>query len=336
MRIIKQAANLLRADYASQYEVIERVGRTCYKSEDKITPGSSDIFVRSLVKSGHHAMLEFGFVYIKITDPEFLDWFDANKPDRIHLCHEYAVGNMRAFYDWFERFFNGEWSHEPQRIRAKFLAMIHHLCVSYPAIYEDQFYRNVLYLDFLSDTQRIELLQNHKMCPIHSFERESFYNDFNSIGHDESELFIITPHIVLFTTNRGVTHELCRHRDCSFAMESTRYCNYSKGKFGSEITVIEPMFEPNSDKYTVWYAGCLRDEEDYFTLLNLGATPQEARGKLPIDLKADLWVCAFEDEWQHIIDLRYHGITGAPHPQVKELIGLIYPALQSESNGRIM
>jgi hypothetical protein len=336
MKIVKQEAHLLDTTGMTQYQIIERVGRTCYKSEDKITDESAKKFVASLVKSGHHAMIEFGYIYLKITEIDFCEWFEIAKHDRIHMIGQYVVGNMRTFYDWYKGLLTGEWMFDSYDPQEEFIDLLHVLSVKYPEVYKDlydQIHKEYEYWFDDSDTPSPDEVS----YPFIIMEPEEFYKDYDHMSGNMPVLKkYIKPHIMMFTTSRAIALELCRHRDCvSFAMESTRYCNYSKGKFGSEITVIEPMFEPGSDKYQIWYDGCLRDEEDYFKLLNLGATPQEARGKLPNDLKADLWMGAFEDEWQHIINLRYHGTTGAPHPQCKDLIGLVYPQLVKASEGRL-
>jgi thymidylate synthase (FAD) len=336
MKIVKQEAHLLNTSEMTQYQIIERVGRTCYKSEDKITDDSAKKFVASLVKSGHHAMIEFGYIYLKITDIDFCEWFENVKNDRIHMIGQYVVGNMRTFYDLYKGLLDDKWMLYPgYEYQEEFMDLIHILSIKYPEVYKDLYDQiHEKFESWFDDSDTIS--PDEVSYPFIIMEPEEFYKDFERSGYMPALKKYIMPHIVMFTTNRGVSHELCRHRECvSFAMESTRYCNYSKGKFGSEITVIEPMFEPGSDKYQIWYDGCLRDEEDYFKLLNLGATPQEARGKLPNDLKADLWMGAFEDEWQHIINLRYHGTTGAPHPQCKDLIGLVYPQLVEASKRRL-
>lgn len=143
-------------------------------------------------------------------------------------------------------------------------------------------------------------------------------------------------HSVLFTCDRGVSHELVRHRPASFAQESTRYCNYTKGKFGGSITVIDPIFfdkdeeRKNVDcadwavnKYDVWH-NCMENlEKAYTILIELGATPQEARTILPSSLKTDIVLTATNEEWDHIIDLRYVGSTGKPHPQMVEVMNLL-------------
>ena len=125
---------------------------------------------------------------------------------------------------------------------------------------------------------------------------------------------------VRFVVDRGVSHELVRHRLFSFAQESTRYCNYSNEKFGSEITVIKPCFyQEYSEEYDLWKAAMENAEYKYFQLLNAGSTPQEARSVLPNSLKTEVVVTGNMREWRHFFKLRAAGITGAPHPQMMEV-----------------
>ena len=155
-------------------------------------------------------------------------------------------------------------------------------------------------------------------------------------NHVVSEVMKHRTHTVLFVCDRGVSHELVRHRPASFAQESTRYCNYAIDRFGNEITVIKPCFyQEYSEEYDLWKAAMENAEYKYFQLLNAGSTPQEARSVLPNSLKTELIITANEVEWQHIIDLRYLGTTGAPHPQMKEVMGLIVPALIESSDRRL-
>lgn len=126
---------------------------------------------------------------------------------------------------------------------------------------------------------------------------------------------------VLFTVDRGVTHELVRHRLASFAQESTRYVNYSGDKFGSEITVIEPLFfVDRPDMYKLWKENCEAAEKTYMDMIKGGASPQEARSILPNSVKADITVTANYREWRHILNLRAAGTTGKPHPQMQEIM----------------
>lgn len=126
---------------------------------------------------------------------------------------------------------------------------------------------------------------------------------------------------VLFIVDRGVSHELVRHRVASFAQESTRYCNYSKGDFGGEIAVIEPcFFVKGSKEYLNWEWGCSKCEDTYFSLLDEGRLSQEARSVLPNSLKTEIVVTANLREWRHILSLRAVGTTGTPHPQMREVM----------------
>jgi thymidylate synthase (FAD) len=122
---------------------------------------------------------------------------------------------------------------------------------------------------------------------------------------------------VKFTVDRGVTHELVRHRPCSWAQESTRYCNYSQGKHGNEITVIKPFFfEEGSNTYNEWKTSCENSERSYMNLLNDGTTPQFARTVLPNSLKAEIVMTARMYEMQHFFKMR--AATDA-HPQMREV-----------------
>jgi thymidylate synthase (FAD) len=146
------------------------------------------------------------------------------------------------------------------------------------------------------------------------------------------------PHTVIFTCDRGVSHEFVRHRPASFAQESTRYCNYIKDKFGNEITVIEPCFFTDQERktaYDAWLRSCEVAEKEYFNILEAGGTPQEARDVLPTSTKTEIAITATEKEWRHIINLRYHGVTGAPHPQMVEVMTIAYPFLVEASEGRV-
>lgn len=122
---------------------------------------------------------------------------------------------------------------------------------------------------------------------------------------------------VKFICDRGVSHEIVRHRMASYCQESTRYCNYGKGKFGEEITVIEPCFwKPNTPSYDHWASSCFKAECEYFWLIDNGATPQEARSVLPNSLKTEVVMTANIREWRHFLKLR---CSPAAHPQMREV-----------------
>jgi thymidylate synthase (FAD) len=122
---------------------------------------------------------------------------------------------------------------------------------------------------------------------------------------------------VKFVCDRGVSHEIVRHRLASYSQESTRFCNYSKDDFGSEVTVIEPCFlVPGTAGYDMWYRACQMAEQYYFSMLDWGCTPEEARAVLPNSLKTELVMTANLREWRHFFKLR---ASKAAHPQMREL-----------------
>jgi thymidylate synthase (FAD) len=117
--------------------------------------------------------------------------------------------------------------------------------------------------------------------------------------------------------DRGVSHEIVRHRLASYSQESTRFCNYSQGKFGGELTFIRPYFwDEDSEAYKLWLIAMQKISNYYIGLLNRGATPQEARSVLPNSLKTELIMTANLREWRHFLKLR---ISPAAHPQIREV-----------------
>ena len=125
---------------------------------------------------------------------------------------------------------------------------------------------------------------------------------------------------VKFVVDRGISHELVRHRMASFAQESTRYCNYIKDDFGSEITFIIPKYlDGESAAHDAWKDTMKYCEDAYFKLLDIGLTPQEARSVLPNSTKTEVVMTANLREWRHFFKLRALGTTGKPHPQMLEV-----------------
>lgn len=125
-------------------------------------------------------------------------------------------------------------------------------------------------------------------------------------------------------TDRGVSHEIVRHRLASFAQESTRYCNYSADKFGGEITVVEPPWL-NENQRSHWYMACEFAERRYFTMLKAGYSPQIARSVLPTCLKTEIAMTTNFREWRHFITLRR---AKAAHPQIREIAEYILSVLK--------
>ena len=156
------------------------------------------------------------------------------------------------------------------------------------------------------------------------------YKSENLITEDSAEKFIkmiiknghlsVIEHFSLtvrIICDRGVSHEIVRHRLASYTQESTRYCNYSEGKFGRELTVIKPCFwNDNDKKYLVWKKTLEEIERSYNELIKLGANPQEARSILPNSLKTEIVMTMNLREWRHFFELR---TSEAAHPQMREI-----------------
>lgn len=319
MRVIKPSATLMKHNIPP-YGFIEKVGRICYKSEDKIEDGSAEKFVANLVKRNHWAMLEHEHIYLVFT-PAFMNNFLAemyanNEPlTYFNITHQGNLnimsGSFRSFHDLFEQDYSFTGS--------TFDFLKCKLQQEYPLVFGEMYVKSCFYYD----------------SSIFILDRETFINRYRDV---KGVLFKHLIHTFLFVCDRGVSHELVRHRPSSFAQESTRYCNYCLDKHGNEITVIDPCFwngENSAYPYEVWKEQCESAEKSYIRLLDMGAKPQEARTVLPNSLKTELVITATEKEWQHIVNLRYYGTTGAPHPQAKEVMGYVIKPLLDECEGRL-
>lgn len=117
--------------------------------------------------------------------------------------------------------------------------------------------------------------------------------------------------------DRGVSHEIVRHRIASYSQESTRYCNYYKDTFGSELTMIAPVFwKEDLEKYKIWLESMQLIENNYNQLISMGANPEEARSILPNSLKTEIIVTMNLREWRHFLKLR---TSRRAHPQMREI-----------------
>jgi thymidylate synthase (FAD) len=180
------------------------------------------------------------------------------------------------------------------------------------------------YYEIMTTINREEILKNIEVIG------RTCYRSTDKITNDSSSKFVKTlinrgheamiEHVSLtikYVCDRGVTHEIVRHRIANYAQESTRYCNYSQDKFGNEITVIEPFFfDIDDSKYYYWRESCEWAEEYYFKLLENGATPQEARSVLPNSLKTEIVVTMNLRELRHFFKLR---TAKTAHPQMREI-----------------
>ena len=180
------------------------------------------------------------------------------------------------------------------------------------------------YFEILSPVDSATILQHIERCGRVCYKSEaritgtsaqSFVAGIIKRGHEAVlEHDSIT---VKFVVDRGVSHEIVRHRLASYCQESTRYCNYSKDGFGNEITVIKPCFwGVHSPEFFIWKAAMEAAEERYMALLAAGAAPQEARSVLPNSLKTEVVMTANLREWRHFFKLR---TAPAAHPQMREV-----------------
>lgn len=133
---------------------------------------------------------------------------------------------------------------------------------------------------------------------------------------------------VKFVVDRGISHELVRHRVASFTQESTRYCNY--GKDGKDITFILPFFlKYKSPGWEAWLTSMKEAEQQYLNMIEHGHSPQEARSVLPNSTKTEIVMTANLREWRHFFKLRAADATGAAHPQMKEVTIPLLQELQA-------
>lgn len=127
--------------------------------------------------------------------------------------------------------------------------------------------------------------------------------------------------------DRGVSHEIVRHRIASYSQESTRYCNYSNAKFGKELTLIRPLYwKEGSEEYNIWLKTMQEIEQSYNKLIELGAEPQQARSVLPNSLKTEIVVTMNLREWRHFFKLR---TDKNAHPQMREIACMILKEFQN-------
>lgn len=279
MKLIKPSFEIIEQQSGLEgiYKQIEQAGRTCYKSEDKITEDSAKGFVDRMIKSGHGAMLEHGTVYLQIK---------SRDAENYHLFYHKYSSNPYSYVN------------------------VGRGCI-WNTLFITTNYRVLVENDWLDDLKYL--------CePIESHAKK------------------VT---VRFICDRGVSHEFVRHRVFSFAQESTRYCNYSKDKFNNEVAFILPCWvtdihsensydmellnnyplaetENMSPESIEFIRSLVYSESSYFTLLEAGWKPQQARTVLPNALKTELVMTGFASDWKHFFELRD---DNSAHPQAQEL-----------------
>lgn len=288
MKLIESSVQII--EEKDPYKMIELAGRTCYKSEDKITENSAKEFVDRMIKLGHGAMLEHGTIYLTIDgeDPN-LSKIQSNPHTKVNL-------------------------------------------VPYEVLTESNY--TISYKAYITTNLRVLVENNLKELLCYQVEPTE---------HHEKRI------TVKWILDRVTGESFLRHRVFSFARESTRYCDYSKDKFGNDITYIIPSWlDLPEGKYSDWDndwcdvselkllypevdnlsdpANCFLQsiknaEYYYFVLINRGWKPQQARQVLPFAVCSPLVMTGFESDWEHFFELR---CSGAAHPDARKLADELY------------
>lgn len=298
MRLIESSVSMIKED--DPLKKIEIVGRTCYKSEVK-DYDSTVRFYRNLIINRHFAMLEHS-VFLFEVDPltyhtiksdhrsKYLNFTHNSNGEK----HRYLIsGNLRALNE-FGSFIllNALYNKDPNLVYS-IGNFVSHSSSEFAG--DDRYFARII--PSLFDLYDSDIKINE----------DEFLNHFYPTFH--------------FICDRGVSHEIVRHRPASYAQESTRYCNYSKSKFGSELTFIIPAdYDKWSNKIkNAFNYSLVSSENSYMFLLSNGALPQEARAVLPNAVKTEIIMTACAKEYEHFFDLRVLGITGSPHPDMKKV-----------------
>lgn len=294
MRIIEPFYRIMdELDSTSAAVRLEVCGRVCYKSEDKIGDDSAIPFVTKIAAHGHNSVLEMAVItYRLFCSPTVVAELLACQPRFLTVDVTQGgmliTGSMRAYREIFTAFPDNR----------ALLILRRDLAASYP------------YLFFRSG----EGGDDSPVAGIDSLHRLSLAEvDLLPKDLRLRHRFVA----VRFVVNRAVTHELVRHRPCSFLQESQRYCRYSEDKFGSEVTFIKPVFfQEDSNEYRLWQESLAQAESAYFRLLET-STPQAARTVLPNSCKTEIIVFCNLAEWEHIFVLR---TSLAAEPSMREIM----------------
>lgn len=268
MRLIKPSFEIIeqQAGLEGMYKQIELAGRTCYKSEDKITEDSAKGFVERMIKSGHGAMLEHGTVYLKI-DRKTCKLEGAN-PD-------FTIGDLLHNPYTKCNIINGNSN--------KVLDYVIYITTNYRVIVENDW---MFLLQYICEPTEYH---EKRVC-------------------------------VRYTSDIHFYKDCTRHRVFSWAIESTRFCNYIKQKFGSSVSFATPIWLKDEEQEE-FEEDLKTIESIYFKWINKGWQPQQAAYFLIQGTKAEIIMTGFISDYKHFFDLRSEiAKTGQPHPTVVELV----------------
>jgi thymidylate synthase (FAD) len=272
---------------------LEECGRVCYKSEELITKDSALPFVRKIAAHGHNSVMEMAVATLQIQcgsaqiaslllcQPKFLI---IDKRDDGLLI----TGSIRSFRELYARY--------PDNPIVRTLTWF--LGNRHPYLFEGVWNAQDVWEDGTALPVKRLTLDEVEQLPASLLLRHRY------IG-------------VKFVVNRAVTHEIVRHRPCSFLQESQRYCRYSQDKFDNQVTFIKPMFyKEDSEEYQLWVQAMVETEKIYLKLLET-STPQAARTVLPNSCKTEIIVYCNLEEWRHIFRLR---TSNAAEPSMREVM----------------
>lgn len=272
---------------------LEACGRVCYKSEDQITEDSAIPFVTRIAEHGHNSVLEMAVVSFRITcRPDHVQGLVACQPKFLVIDTTtdgmLVTVSIRAIRELYRR-------HPENQVINDIIQV---LVGKVPYLFESIFARDMALRRDPEMAVRKLSLQEVDDLPAELRLRHRFVS-------------------VRFIVNRAVTHELVRHRPCSFLQESQRYCRYGHDKFDNQVTFIKPMFfQEESKEYGLWKLAMELAEVTYLKLLET-STPQAARTVLPNSCKTEIIVFCNLAEWQHIFALR---TSPAAEPSMREIM----------------
>lgn len=311
MEIVNSSVTIIKPDTILGH--LERIGRVCYKSEDKIGPGTAEKFIKGIVNKGHEAMIEH-HIFVAAVDSNLYHSFLNMKPDYVNMTatmvYEGNDSGMRYIISGSARSFKDLYKATDSRYERDIIySVIYKLarCNNTKVLFE-----GIPVHEKVMDS-RVDLLDEKFVKSLTLQER---------MVHQ-----FMTVHIIC---DRGISHELVRHRRSSFAQESTRYVNYGDSdiKFidirrgmklchkmdGLSMQQIQQIFE-------IWSNAVGNTEIYYDAMINAGAPPEIARSVLPNSLKTEIIVTAVPKQWRHIFGLRGEKFA---HPQMREIIIPLY------------
>lgn len=312
MKVVQPSSNVMTRPGLDEHDIlqfIEQVGRTCYKSEDKITDGSAEKFVAGILSRGHEAVIEHASLIYKVTEKAFREIQHAvnrhESLDGVNLFLRFTEnngryiisGNIRAW----RQFIDCSYDH------AGIISKVAQIVADYPALFPEFCFSQAL----------VDISRTH-LRPI---TVDDLVGRIEHLVHHD-----VT---VRFICDRGVSHEIVRHRAASYCQESTRYCNYSSGKFGGELTFINPVWLDHTVAgYALWRHILKQIETQYLYFVSIGFSPQEARSILPNSLKTEVVMTANLGEWLHFFTLCR---SPAAHPDMRFSADLAYTNMTQDA-----